>query len=175
MAKRPTEVPDPLSSLPLARRAGYVLIKLGEVTLELAERTLVPLGLRARHFNLMAMVAADASLSQRDISDVLGLDPNIIVALVDDLEREGLLSRQRSARDRRRHVLTLTPEGQRVLAVADRRIDDAERELLDPLTGEEAEVLLGLAQRILAPRWPPERGDAGSLDARQSTRSQRRT
>ena len=53
-----------------------MMFKLGEVTLALAEQTLEPLGLRARHYNVMAMVASDPTLSQRDISDLLGLDPN---------------------------------------------------------------------------------------------------
>ncbi len=47
-----------------AQRTSYLLIKLGEVALELAEPTLEPLGLRARHFNVMAMVAADPTLPQ---------------------------------------------------------------------------------------------------------------
>jgi len=35
----------------------------------------------------MAMVASDPTLSQRDISDLLGLDPNVIPALIDALEQ----------------------------------------------------------------------------------------
>jgi len=35
----------------------------------------------------MAMVASDPTLSQRDISDLLGLDPNVILALIDALEQ----------------------------------------------------------------------------------------
>ena len=157
MSSQSAETTDPFASLALAQRTGYLLIKLGELTLELAEQTLEPLGLRARHLNVMAMVAADAALSQRDISDLLGLDPNVIVALVDDLERHGVLTRQRSSHDRRRHILTLTRDGQRVLSDAHRRIDDAERDLLTPLTADEARNLRVLAQRILSLRWPPRR------------------
>ena len=83
----PADSAERFVSLSLAQRTGYLLIKLGEVTLELAEQTLEPLGLRARHFNVMAMVASDPTLSQRDISDLLGLDPNVILALLDALEQ----------------------------------------------------------------------------------------
>ncbi len=147
------------ASLALAQRTGYLLIKLGEAILELAEETLEPLALRARHFNVMTMVAADPSLSQRGISDRLGLDPNIIVSVVDDLERRGLVTRRRSPHDRRRHVLTTTPDGQRILTDANHRIEAAERGLLDPLSAGEAEHLRDLAQRILTPRWPPQPRD----------------
>ncbi len=144
-----------LASLALAQRTGYLLIKLGEVTLELAEQALKPLGLRARHFNVMAMIAAEPTLSQRDISDLLGLDPNIILALVDDLERQRLVTRQRSTEDRRRYILTLTASGQRVLTHANQRIDTAEHELLTPLNAKEAKTLRELAHRTLTPHWPP--------------------
>ncbi len=138
----------------LGQRTGYLLIKLGELVLQVAEDTLAPLGLRARHFNVMAMIAADAGLSQQDISGVLGLDPNIIVALIDDLERQQLVTRSRSPTDRRRYALQLTPNGRDRLAEADRLIQDAEHELLTPVNDDEAATLRDLAAHILAPHWP---------------------
>jgi MarR family transcriptional regulator, lower aerobic nicotinate degradation pathway regulator len=139
---------------PLARHTGYLLIKLGELTLATAERALAPLSLRARHFNVMTMIAADVTLSQQDLSGLLGIDPTIMVALIDDLERQGFLRRQRSDKDRRRYMLQLTPAGQDTLKRALHAIEDAENELLASLTGQEADTLHDLAGRLLAPHWP---------------------
>ncbi len=145
---------SPLAAAALGQRTGYLLIKLGELVLQVAEDTLVPLGLRARHFNVMAMIAVDASLSQQDLSSLLGLDPNIIVALVDDLEGQQLLTRQRSPKDRRRYALTLTQKGHDRLDEAHRLMHDAEHDLLAPLSQHEATALRDLATRVLGPRWP---------------------
>lgn len=146
--------PPPSAGQALAQHTGYLLIKLGEVTLDIAEQALAPLQLRARHFNVMAMAANDVTLSQQDLSGLLGLDPTIMVALVDDLEGKGLLRRQRSQKDRRRYVLQLTPAGQRTLKRAFRAIEDAENKLLAPLNRQEATTLQELAGRLLAPYWP---------------------
>lgn len=154
MEIRDTRNDSPLPADALGQRTGYLLIKLGELVLQVAEDTLAPLGLHARHFNVMAMIAADAGLSQQDISGRLGLDPNIIVALIDDLERQQLVTRSRSATDRRRYALQLTPDGRDRLAEADRLIQAAEHDLLTPVTDDEAASLRDLAARILASHWP---------------------
>lgn len=153
------DTPDAVSDSPLAtaalgQRTGYLLIKLGELVLQVAEDTLAPLGLRARHYNVMAMIAADPGLSQQDISALLGLDPNIIVALIDDLERDKLVTRSRSPTDRRRYALTLTQRGRKTLADGTAAISHAEDDLLTPLTEPEASLLRDLTSRVLAPRWP---------------------
>jgi len=154
--------PTPSKSRLLTQHTGYRLIKLGELTLDLAEQALAPLDLRARHFNVMAMVAADGTLSQQNLSGLLGLDPTIMVALVDDLEREGLLQRERSQQDRRRYVLELTPAGQRTLKRAFSAIEKAESKLLAPLSRQEADTLQELTGRLLARGEPSAPGRTAS-------------
>jgi DNA-binding MarR family transcriptional regulator len=156
-ASTPAGTPAGPAAPPLARHTGYLLIKLGEIALAAAERALAPLSLRARHFNVMTMIAADVTLSQQDLSGALGIDPTIMVALIDDLERQGFLRRQRNDKDRRRYALQLTPAGQHALERALDAIQDAENELLAPLTRQEAGTLHELADRLLAPHWPHRR------------------
>lgn len=138
----------------LADQAGYLLIKLGEVILERAERALAPLHLRARQFNVLSMIAADPALSQRAVSGALGLDATTMVVLIDDLERQDLVRRERDPADRRRYRLQVTSAGQRTLRRALAVIEDAQRELFEPLTVQESATLQELAGRVLAPLWP---------------------
>lgn len=145
---------DSLAAHSLSRRTGYVLIKLGDVVTAGAEAKLQPLGLTGRQFDLMASVAADGSLSQRDIARLLGLDPNIVGDLIDDLEERDLVTRARSDQDRRRHVLTLTASGEELLQAAATAATAGEEDLLAGLTSDEARMLHELATRVLAPHWP---------------------
>lgn len=62
--------------------------------------------------------------SMRDLAATLDCDPSTVTFLVDRLEERGLTSRQPAAGDRRRKVITLTPQG-----VATRR------KLIDALSG----------------------------------------
>lgn len=142
-----------LSDQALAERVGYVLIKLGETVTQIGEQVLAPLGLTGRKFNLLATVAAGGTLSQRDIAGRLGLDPNAVGDMLDELENAGLVSRRRNREDRRRHVVLLTPAGEQAFAAADARVHDAERGLLEPLTGDEADLLYQHASRILTHYW----------------------
>jgi DNA-binding MarR family transcriptional regulator len=138
----------------LADRTAFVLIKLGEVVRSGAERTFAEIGLTGRQYDLMASVAADASLSQRDVGRLLGLAPNAIGAIVDDLEERGLIERTRSRADRRRHVLTLTRSGTLLLKRAHDLANTAEQTLLASLTAQQGRTLHELASRVLAPHWP---------------------
>jgi DNA-binding MarR family transcriptional regulator len=156
------EAPD---APPLGQYAGYLLIKLGELTLEAAERALLPLGLRARQFNVMTMAAANPALSQQDLSRLLGVDPTIMVALVDDLERQDLVRRERSQADRRRYVLRLTSDGRNALRQGFNAVQGAEAELLAPLTAIEAATFKTLAARLLAPLWAPATPGPGTSRA----------
>jgi DNA-binding MarR family transcriptional regulator len=155
VADKGADAQGALSRHALAARTGFVLIKLGEVVKAGAEQTLAEIDLTGRHFDLMASVAADESLSQRDIGRLLGIAPNIVGDVVDDLEGRDLIVRRRSRSDRRRHVLTLTGDGRALLRSAEALATAGQQELLGSLDEHEVAKLHDLATRVLASHWPP--------------------
>jgi DNA-binding MarR family transcriptional regulator len=68
---------------------------------------------------VLAVLSADTPPSQQELADLCGLLPAQVVLAIDELERRGLVARQRSETDRRRSVVTLTAAGTEVLARAD--------------------------------------------------------
>jgi DNA-binding MarR family transcriptional regulator len=132
----------------LAARTGYVLIKLGEAAMEVAEQALVPLGLRAKHVNILTLIEAHR-LSQQELSTITGLDRTTMVGLVDDLERHGFATRERDDTDRRRYVVSLTGAGTTALRSAEAVLDEAEHTLFGSLTATERRTLHRLAARVL--------------------------
>ncbi len=134
---------------PLSAGLGYRLIKLGDVALDRASGALGSAGVRPRHFNVLSTVAAAPSLSQKELSALLGIDPNVMVGVIDDLEAAGLASRQRSTADRRKHVVVITDKGHHVIAEGQRAIATAEEEFLAVLTAQERALLLELTSRLL--------------------------
>lgn len=52
-------------------------------------------------------------ISQRELSNLMGVKDSSIGRLIDRLERSGLVKRTRSLKDRRVITLTLSPEGKR--------------------------------------------------------------
>ena len=127
-------LPRAMAELPrgitTARRC--VLVKLGNEILARAEDPLAALGLSARQYLILAVLGTDAPPSQLELAGLCGLLPAQVVPVLDELERRGLVARQRSEEDRRRSVVRLTPAGEETLAKA----DELARSIEDTLFGE---------------------------------------
>src|SRR5262245_44356336 len=108
---------------------AFLLTKSAKVARVALENELGALDLSVRQYLLLAVAAAGADLSQQDLAKKLDLDPTIVVKLIDSLESRGLLERARATDDRRRHQLTLTVKGKKLLHEARTREQKAERAL----------------------------------------------
>ncbi|MGZ4675302.1 MAG: MarR family winged helix-turn-helix transcriptional regulator [Acidimicrobiia bacterium] len=139
---------------PMLTSAGYLLLKAGTQFHTVVDDTLAELDLNGRQLLVLTFTGAEEHLSQQMLSVRLGLDPTIIVALVDELEDRGLVVRERDLEDRRRHRLRLTPAGRTVRAAAVRAVTQAEKEFLAPLDRTERDTLRRLLVATMTPRLP---------------------
>lgn len=134
---------------PLDALTGYLLIEAGQRAKNSAERAVAVLGLRPRHVRVLAAFAGAEPGSQQEVSRVLGIDPNVVVGLIDDLERLGLAERQRNPRDRRRHVLAITEAGHAALRSARELLNEAEEAFFATITAEEKAILHAMLGRLI--------------------------
>ena len=79
-----------------------------------AER-LEPLGLKPAHVGILRVIAQTDGLSQQALGETLGVFPSRLVAILDELERRGLVERRDSPADRRSYALYLTRAGRAAL------------------------------------------------------------
>ena len=128
--------------------AGFLLARAGGRAIRALNRALEPSGLRSRHYSVLVAAAEHGGLSQRDLGQRLGIDPSAVVALVDDLQRAGLVRRDPHPGDRRTWLVVLTATGTGVLARAAELAGKVEDETLAPLDPDERATLLGLLRRI---------------------------
>jgi DNA-binding MarR family transcriptional regulator len=138
----------------LLSSAGYLLLKAGTHFHAVVDDALDGLGLNGRQLLVLTFTSGEEHLSQQMLSVRMGLDPTIIVALVDDLEGRGLVVRERDPEDRRRHRLRTTGKGRKVHAAAVKAVTVAEREFLAPLDRSERERLRALLVEVMTPRLP---------------------
>lgn len=136
---------------PLTSDTGFLLARANANSLASTHAALADLDLRVRSYSVLALAAAEERRSQRGIADLLRLDPSQVVALVDELQRRGLVAREPDPADRRAKVVVATDEGRRVHAEAAEAAREAERELLAPLDDAERLQLRGLLQRLAFP------------------------
>jgi len=77
------------------------------------------------------------------------VDPNNCVLLLNDLDDRGYVERQRDPKDRRRHIVVITPAGQKALAKAEAKLEALEGEVLVNLEPAEREQLRDLLARAM--------------------------
>lgn len=111
---------------------GYLLLKLAVLAEARMEQTLRPFRLRGRTLRVLAFVDG-GEVSQRDLCRQTGLDRTTMVAVVDELEADGYVRRDRSLSDRRKQVIRITDDGRRALGEALAAVRQAEAEFLAPL------------------------------------------
>jgi DNA-binding MarR family transcriptional regulator len=144
-------LPRVMTDLPrgITDRPALVLVKLGNEVLARAEDPLAALGLSGRQYLILAVLSADSPPSQLELAGLCGLLPAQVVPVLDELERRGLVARQRSEADRRRSVVRLTPAGEKSLAEADELARSIEDALFDDLDAGARERLNGALRAAL--------------------------
>lgn len=132
----------------LADDAGYLLARAGGRAIRDLNRALQPFGLRSRHYTVLLVAAESGGRSQRDLSALLGIDPSAVVAIVDDLAREGLVRRDPHPDDRRTRLVVVTDVGRARLEECLALSREVGAGLQAGLTPAEQTQLLGLLRRV---------------------------
>ena len=107
------------------------------------------IGFRSPCMGVLAVVAALQPVSQREISDHLGLDASDVVGVVDILENAGMVQRRRDPQDRRRHAVVLTEKGERAAHHFEVLRARAEARALGALEPDERQQLADLLNRAV--------------------------
>jgi DNA-binding MarR family transcriptional regulator len=144
----PTAARRPGPPKELRTSTSYLLKKLGFALKERSLQAYEPAGLSPYDHSILALLDEDPRETQAMIADALGYDRSHLVGVLDDLEARALIERRRDPADRRRHLVSLTPEGkaavERLRSIA-RQVDDA---FFEPLDADERRQLTELLTRV---------------------------
>jgi MarR family transcriptional regulator, lower aerobic nicotinate degradation pathway regulator len=107
-------------------------------------------GARPPTYGVLSVVGHLGPVSQREVSDIIGLHASDLVEVVDLVERQGWVARRRDPADRRRYQLTLTDEGRAILDRYDALAAETEAAVLEPLTETERRRLMDLVSKVVS-------------------------
>jgi DNA-binding MarR family transcriptional regulator len=136
---------------------SFLLARANALSLAAGNSALSLLGLRVRSYSVLALAAGSSRPSQRELAELLRLDPSQVVALVDELQARGLVVREPDPTDRRANVVVATEEGRALRDLASESARSAEEALHDDLSREERVLLTELLRRLAFPARSTER------------------
>jgi len=106
--------------LSLDRQVCFALSVAARNVVAVYRPVLEPLGLTHPQYLVMLALWQYGSLSVKELSGLLQLDPGTLSPLLKRLEAAGLLRRERNVRDQRNLALSLTEKGQALRAEAEK-------------------------------------------------------
>lgn len=147
---------------------GYQLAQAAIATGQVfKERVADRFDLRPVEYTVMTLIKENPGGSAARLAQALAVTPPNITMWLDRLVQRGYAHRSPSTTDRRAQVLALTPEGDRVAALATRLLLEGEREALSHLSAGERGILVELLHKVALGRRAPQRkappaGEGGS-------------
>src|SRR3954452_9980977 len=89
-------------------RPGLLLALLGQEAMRRLRAAHTAQNLKPRQFQILGLLHDHGGLAQGELMRQMDVDPSILVTLLNPLEADGLVARERDPGDRRRHLVTLT-------------------------------------------------------------------
>ena len=128
---------------------AFLLAQVGaHAASQFAERLKV-IRLAPHDAGILRLLRAAAGLSQQELAGRLNIHPSRLVAILDDLEKQGLVERKPNPDDRRLYSLHLTNAGMQSLERIGKVAREHQDALLSALSKEERETLASLLLKIV--------------------------
>lgn len=141
---------DDSDATALTDDVGFLLSRASGLVVRASNASLTGHGLRVRSYSVLLLAADSAEgVSQRELADVLGLDPSQVVLLVDELAAAGLVERRPSPADRRTRLVVATDAGRAARGRAALDVDATLARQLAELTAGEQHLLRELLTRLV--------------------------
>jgi MarR family transcriptional regulator, lower aerobic nicotinate degradation pathway regulator len=155
MAPEPAELAasadaeSPCAESPCARQILPLIDHLARLGRRAADACEASGCLRPRHLIALKVLSDRGPMGQHALGEALSLDPSNVVGLLNELEDRGLITRRRDPADRRRHIVALSPSGDREAALSSEHARRIEDDLLRALSPAERATLYDLLSRAV--------------------------
>lgn len=138
--------PPPVDQTVLLRSLGYNCLQAYLTVVPSIKKELEACGLRPVEYTILSLVNANPGLNQKRLGQTIKVSPPNLATVLDRMEGNGLIARQRNPLDKRSQILALTEEGNALCARAEKVAEGAE--LTPNLTAAERQQLLTLLQKV---------------------------
>src|SRR5262249_55468117 len=135
-------IPPTMTAFPDDRRdLAAMFVPLARALVAREEPALLAHGISMWGYVVLTALAEPVR-TQAALAQAINADKSRIIGVLDDLQQRGLIKRQPDAADRRVHLLSLTPAGDRLRRSVEAAIRRSEEEVLATLPGGDREAFL---------------------------------
>lgn len=131
----------------LAKSPHFQVERVRRHTKDEVERTLAKHDSTMREYWILTCVDGEP-MSQRQLSELLTIDASDMVRLIDNLENNNWVTRERDPKDRRRQIVAATKKGTKVLAMLAADVAEAEDRALEASSNKQLKSLRKLSQAL---------------------------
>lgn len=133
----------------LFQELDFLIARMRAIGTSRANRALRPHGLKVRSYSVLSLACSSTPPTQRQLAELLSLDPSQIVPLVDELEQRQLVSRVPDPSDRRSKIIVASTSGHELYAAARQATKNSEDRTLRALSDHERDQLRLLLSRVI--------------------------
>ncbi len=135
---------------PVSHKLCEMFWTLGPAYARWAESRLRREGLSPQRIRLMAFLRKSGPSKMRALRNELGVTATSVTALVDSLQKEGMVTRRPDPADRRATLIALTPEAEQQLKAMCGPFKNQVAEIFSGFSAEEQREFLDLLARVRA-------------------------
>ena len=139
-----------VETLEAGKSIGFLVKRCGELMTQIGGRHFDTTSVSLVQWNaLMRLFEQAGHMSETQLSKEIGYDMGALTRVVDELERRGLVRRERSRRDRRAVEIAITAAGRRQTEIGKRVVVKLLNQLVETYSDAEIATLIDLMQRML--------------------------
>ncbi|OXR48191.1 MarR family transcriptional regulator [Pusillimonas sp. T2] len=145
-AKATSRQPAPVDQSYLLGLLGYNCLQAYLKIIPQVKKQLKKVHLRPVEFTVLAVIVDNPDINQKRLGEAINVSPPNLATLLDRMQADGLLTRQRNPNDKRSQILALTLQGQQRYEKARAGIADLDRPA--SLSSDEHDQLIYLLQKV---------------------------
>ena len=137
---------------------GHYVRRIHQVVVALFMQEMGDLNVTPVQYASLHMICKSPGIDQGTLARTIGFDTSTIGNVIDRLESRGLVRRAVSPADKRVRQVTLTPEGEQLLAKVVPPMLRSQALFLEPLQPEKREQFMGLMRELIEAHAAKGRG-----------------
>lgn len=133
----------------LIQSVGYCSLQAYLEVVPSIKKQLAKLHLRPVEYTVLSLINSNPYINQKRLGQTIRVSPPNLATLLDKMQSDGLIDRQRNPRDRRSQILALTQKGRDLFTKADHVATNAD--ITPTLSEPERQQLLRLLLKVFQP------------------------